>query len=340
VGSGAAVPRGRLSNGALEGLVDTDDEWISQRTGIRERRVADGALEGESASNLAAAAGARALDMAGVAPGEVDLVILATSTADDAFGGAVGVAHRLGAKNACGFDVTAACSGFVVGSVTAAQFIRAGSARNVLVIGGDVMSRLVDWRDRNTCILFGDGFGAMLMQAEDADGGAGGGGSGARGGNFLGHSMHSDGEGYKNLKCEVEPLAGQKPFLADEAASAPSVVRNVSMSGQEVFKFAVRKVPAVLEEAVAASGLEVSDVDCFVLHQANQRILDSVAQRLGVSEEKVLSNIANYGNTSAGSIPIALDEAVRSGRIKTGDTVAMAGFGAGLTWAAAVFRWG
>ena len=341
MGSGAAVPAGRLTNAALEGLVETDDDWISQRTGIRERRVADGAREGESASDLAAAAGARALEMAGVAPGDVDLVILATSTADDAFGGAVGVAHRLGADSACGFDITAACSGFVVASVTAAQFVRSGGARNVLVIGGDVMSRLVDWRDRNTCILFGDGFGAVLMQADGgAAGGAAGAGAGGGGDNFLGHSMHSDGGGYKNLKCEVEPLGGQKPFLADADASAPSRVRNVSMAGQEVFKFAVRKVPAVLEEAVAASGLEVGDVDCFVLHQANQRILDSVAQRLGVSEDKVVSNIASYGNTSAGSIPIALDEAVRAGRIKAGDTVALAGFGAGLTWAAAVLRWG
>ena len=309
---------------------------------------------GESLTQHAAASAKRALEMAGVSAADVDMVLLSTSSPDDLFGSACAVASEIGAARAVAFDLTAACSGFVLGLVTGSQFIRTGAAKNVLVIGADALSRYVDWRDRGTCILFGDGCGAVLLTARGEGEGEGGGeasssssssssSSGASTSSsdgLLGSSMASDGAGQKHLNA-LFACDGGKALSSDDAfASGRGAYANIAMNGQEVFKFAVRAVPAVLTEALKQAKLEASDIDWLVLHQANQRILDAAATRLGVPQDRVVSNLAEYGNTSAASIPLALDEAVRSGKIKAGDTLAIAGFGAGLTWAGAIVRWG
>jgi len=272
----------------------------------------------------------QALVMAGVGASEIDMVIMCTSSPDDSFGGACLVQAAIGATNAAAFDLTAACSGFVLGLVTGSQFIRTGGARNVLVIGADALSRFVDWRDRGTCILFGDGAGAVVLTAQPGAPCS-----------LLGFDLNSDGSGNKNLTCAHRPAGesrGAKPL--NSGASEPGAYANITMNGGEVFKFAVRSVPATLTTSLQAAGLTSADVDWLVMHQANQRILDSVAQRLELAPEKVVSNIARYGNTSAASIPLALDEAVRAGNIKAGHVLAMSGFGAGLTWTSAIVRWG
>lgn len=292
-------------------------------THISERHILS---PGESLTDHAAAASSAALEMAGVAPDSVDVVILATSSPDDLFGSATSVAAAVGASNAVAFDVTAACSGFVVALVTAAQYVRSGSVRSVLVIGADALSRYVDWRDRGTCILFGDGAGAVVVTAADSGDCA-----------LRGFKMASDGAGLKHLNAPFA-CAGGKASGADP--SGKGAFANIAMNGQEVFKFAVRAVPSVLEAALQDAGLPPSAIDWLVLHQANQRILDAAASRLGVPSDRVVSNLARYGNTSAASIPLALNEAVRAGDIKAGDTLAVAGFGAGLTWAGAIVRWG
>jgi len=323
-GVGSDVPKLVLTNQDLEKYVDTSDEWITTRTGIKKRHILG---EGETLAGLASSAASKALEMAGVAPDDVDLIILATSSPDDLFGSATTVQATIGAKKAAAFDLTAACSGFVMGLTTGAQFIRSGTYKNVLVIGADVLSRYVDWRDRNTCVLFGDGSGAVLLRAAEEGDAC----------DLLGIDMHSDGEGLKNLNCAFAGK-GNKPE-GDEASSA-GAYNNLFMNGQEVFKFAVRAVPKVLLAALKDANMEKEDLDWLVLHQANMRILASAADRLGVPPERVVSNLADYGNTSAASIPIALDEAVRRGDIKKGDVLGLAGFGAGLSWAAAIVRWG
>ncbi|KFM26976.1 3-oxoacyl-[acyl-carrier-protein] synthase 3 B, chloroplastic [Auxenochlorella protothecoides] len=315
----------RQHNADLERLVDTNDEWIVSRTGIRRRHIL---AQGESLADHALLAAQRALAAAGVPAADVDLVLLATSSPDDGFGTACAVQARLGAGNAAAFDLTAACSGFVMGVVTAAQFLRTGAYRNVLVIGADALSRYIDWRDRGTCILFGDGAGAVLLQA---------GGEGERD-NLLGHDLRSDGNGQRHLHSRF--LGAGDKALNDDTASSHPAFANIAMNGSEVFKFAVRAVPKTVEAALGVAQLEVKDLDWLVLHQANQRILTAAADRLGVPADRVISNLAEYGNTSAASIPLALDEAVRAGTIKQGDVVAIAGFGAGLSWAAAILRWG
>ena len=323
-GCGSAVPSHVLSNSDLERYVETSDEWISSRTGIKKRHILS---EGESIASHAAASALKALEMAQVSPEDVDLIIMATSSPDDLFGSATTVQAAIGAKNAAAFDLTAACSGFVMALATGAQFIRADTYRNVLIIGADALSRYIDWRDRNTCVLFGDGSGAVLLRAAEDGEGCG----------LLGIDMHSDGSGLKNLNCSFSGK-GNKP--EGDGASSEGSYSNLHMNGQEVFKFAVRAVPKVLEAALKDAGMEKEELDWLVLHQANMRILASAAERLGVSPERVVSNLAEYGNTSAASIPIALDEAVRRGDIKKGDVLGLAGFGAGLSWAAAIVRWG
>lgn len=320
-GSGKAVPPTALTNHQLSQLVETSDEWIASRTGIRQRRIAD--AQG-SLSALAAEAGQNAIAMANLTPGDIDLIILATSTADDLFGSASQVQAQIGATRAVAFDLTAACSGFVFGLVTAAQFIRTGVYRNVLLLGADLMSRWVDWDDRRTCVLFGDGAGAVVLQASDRD-------------RLLGFEMCSDGtqNGCLNVAYQAQP----RPLIGDIAV-ARGQYQPILMSGQEVYKFAVKKVPEVVEKALFRANLTSDRIDWLLLHQANQRILDAVAKRLNVPEEKVLSNLADYGNTSAASIPLVLDEAVRQGKIQPGDIIATSGFGAGLTWGAAIFEWG
>lgn len=325
-GSGSSVPSKFLTNSDLERLVETSDEWITTRTGIKKRHILG---EGETLTEHASIASLKALEMAGVDPADVDLIILATSSPDDLFGSACSVQAQIGAKNAVAFDLTAACSGFVMALVTAAQYIRGGMYRNILVIGADALSRYVDWRDRGTCILFGDACGAVLVQASDVPDSSCA---------LLGMDMHSDGSGQKSLNA-LFAGSGNKPCQTEEAASAKSSYCNIAMNGQEVFKFAVRAVPTVIEGALKNAGMSKEEIDWLVLHQANMRILTAAADRLGVPPERVVSNLADYGNTSAASIPLALDEAVRRGDIKSGQVLAMAGFGAGLSWASAIVRW-
>ncbi|HEY9627935.1 MAG TPA: beta-ketoacyl-ACP synthase 3 [Coleofasciculaceae cyanobacterium] len=321
-GSGSAAPVHVLDNAGLSQLVETSDEWIADRTGIRQRHLAQ---PQESLRLIAAEAAQKALEMAQLAPMDVDLIILATSTPDDLFGTASQVQAELGAMKAVAFDLTAACSGFVFGLVTAAQFIRTGVYQNVLLIGGDILSRWTDWSDRRTCVLFGDGAGAVVMQANtESD-------------RLLGFELRSDGTQNNCLTLAYQP---QPKTLLEPVTIGQGSFQFIQMNGQEVYRFAVRKVPEVIEKALFRANLSVEQVDWLVLHQANQRILDAVADRLGIPSEKVISNMARYGNTSAASIPIALDEAVRSGKVKPGDVIATSGFGAGLTWGAAIFRWG
>jgi len=350
-GCGSAVPERQVSNDELALRMDTSDEWIAARTGIRNRRVVK---QGQDLVELAATAARNAMERAQVDPMELDLVILATSSPDDLFGSACQLQHALGARNACAFDLTAACSGFVLATVTAAQYVRTGACRKVLVVGADALSRCVDWNDRGTCILFGDAAGAVLVTAheegtgttEDADGTTPSrtdptDGSCA----LLAFDMRSDGGGNRHLTARyLNPEDGDRTKPDGAERDRPASYANVRMNGQDVFKFAVRAVPATLKASAEKAGIgpeEFADkVDWLVLHQANQRILDAAADRLGFPKERVVSNLAHYGNTSAASIPLALDEAVRQGKIRPGDTVAIAGFGAGLTWASAIFRWG
>jgi 3-oxoacyl-[acyl-carrier-protein] synthase III len=320
-GSGSAAPEISLDNQGLSQLVDTSDEWIASRTGIRARRLASEAVFLRS---LAAQAGQQALEMAGLTPMDVDLIILATSTPDDLFGTASQVQAELGATKAVAFDLTAACSGFVFGLVTGAQFIRTGMYQTVLMIGADVLSRWTDWGDRRTCVLFGDGAGAVVMQANERD-------------RLLGSELRSDGTQNHCLTLAYEP---QPRELVNGVTVGKGTFHPIAMNGQEVYRFAVKKVPEVIEKALFRANLSVEQINWLVLHQANQRILDAVAERLGIPSERVVSNMARYGNTSAASIPLALDEAVRRGDIKPGDIIAASGFGAGLTWGAAIFQWG
>ena len=318
VGSGRALPSTSVSNDALRALVDTSDDWIRSRTGIAARRLAG---PGETVTTMAAEAGRNALNHAGWEADQLDLLVLATSSPDDLFGTAPRVQAALGAHQAVAFDLTAACSGFLFSLVTAAQYIRSGSVRRALVIGADQLSRWVDWSDRRTCVLFGDGAGAVALEAcarEDDD--------------LLAFRLRSDGSRNACLTlAHREPRGG---FTTQEGGFQP-----IFMNGQEVYKFAVREVPLVLAEVLKAAGLDAHQVNWLLLHQANQRILDAVADRFSVPSERVLSNLEFYGNTSAATIPLMLDEAVRDGRVQPGHLLATSGFGAGLSWGAAVLRW-
>ncbi|KAI3444158.1 hypothetical protein Pfo_000823 [Paulownia fortunei] len=331
VGCGSAVPSLQISNDDLSNIVDTSDEWISVRTGIRNRRILSGK---DSLTDLAVEAAKKALQMAEVDPDDVDLVLLCTSTPEDLFGSAPQIQKALGCKNnPLAYDITAACSGFVLGLVSAACYIRGGGFNNVLVIGADALSRYVDWTDRGSCILFGDAAGAVLVQACDSE----------EDGLFA-FDLHSDGAGQRHLKAtmkgkEKDHELGTNGSLLGLLPKGSSY-SCIQMNGKEVFRFAVRVVPQSIELALEKAGLTGSSIDWLLLHQANQRIIDAVATRLELPSERVISNLANYGNTSAASIPLALDEAVRSGKVQTGHTIAAAGFGAGLTWGSAIIRWG
>tara|TARA_Y100000589_G_scaffold254848_1_gene243728 strand:+ start:1333 stop:2277 length:945 start_codon:yes stop_codon:yes gene_type:complete len=309
-----------ISNNQLGQRVDTSDEWIRSRTGIATRRVSS---PDQRLNDLAAEAGRSALAMAGWSADSLDLILLATSTPDDLFGSAPAVQAALGASNAVAFDLTAACSGFLFSLVTAAQYLRTGAMRRALVIGADQLSRFVDWDDRRSCVLFGDGAGAVAIEASDEDG-------------LLGFLLRSDGTrgGVLNL-----PALDNGEVLADSAQHRQGGYRPIEMNGQEVYKFAVREVPAVLQSLLERCDVGPETVDWLLLHQANQRILDAVADRFAIPKQKVLSNLAHYGNTSAATIPLVLDEAVRDGRVRSGHLLASSGFGAGLSWGAALFRW-
>lgn len=321
IGSGSAVPVNSLSNEALSQLVETSDEWIASRTGIRSRRLAS---TNDSLQAIATIASQQALAMAGMTPLDIDLIILATSSPDDLFGSACQIQGALGATQAVAFDLTAACSGFVFGLVTAAQYIRTGVYQNILLVGADVLSRWVDWQDRRTCVLFGDGAGAVVMQANPRD-------------RLLGFELKSDGTQHQCLNLTYQ---ARSHALVDDINVAQGTYQPIVMNGKEVYRFAVQRVPEVIDKALFRANLSVDQIDWLLLHQANQRILDAVAERLHVPPDKVISNLAHHGNTSAASIPLALDQAVRANQIKSGDIIAASGFGAGLTWGAAIFEWG
>jgi 3-oxoacyl-[acyl-carrier-protein] synthase III len=321
-GCGAAAPQTVVLNDELAQVVDTSDEWISSRTGIGQRYVSNAS---ESLADLATQSAQQALEMAGVAAVDVDLILLATSSAEDLFGTACRVQAQLGATNAVAFDLTAACSGFVFGVVTAAQYLRSGAYQNILVIGADFLSRWVDWRDRNTCVLFGDGAGAVLMQASTGQD------------NLLGFEIKSDGTHNACLNLAFQPELSE---LIPGVVLTQGKYQYIKMNGKEVYRFAINRVPEAIDKVIYKANLTSNDIDWLILHQANQRIMDAVADKLQIPAAKVVSNVAKYGNTSAASIPIALNEAVRSGKIKSGDTIATSGFGAGLSWGAAIFKWG
>ncbi len=318
-GWGMAVPERVMPNAEFEELVNTNDKWIYTRTGIRERRIA---AEGETATDLAIRAGEQALRVAGVLPREIDYVIVATSTPEHIFPSTASkVQDALGAINAGANDLSAACAGFAYAFDVAVSKVRAGSAHTVLVIGAETMSRAVDWTDRGTCILFGDGAGAVVLRGSDEPGGV------------MSSIVHADGTGWDLLTLPT--IGSQHTYLADGAHK----MHTLYMDGKCVFQFAVRALVTGLMETLDRAGLTLDDLDLLVPHQANLRILEHAAAELGIPMEKIFSNLERYGNTSAASIPIALTEAVESGRVKPGDVLGIAGFGGGLSWGAAVLEW-
>ena len=319
-GCGSAAPESVLTNDHLAQMVDTSDEWISTRTGMRNRHIAS---PSESLSQLSAVAAKSAIAMAGISSTDIDLIILATSTPDDMFGSACRIQGLIGATNAVAFDLTAACSGFLFAMITASQFINSGMYKNVLIIGADVLSRWVDWSDRTSCILFGDGAGAAVCQASEDN-------------RLLSFGMYSNGAQNDSLNLNYQ--CDSKP-LVDNITAQYGSYNPITMNGREVYRFAVARVPEAISKAMFQANLAAGDIDWLLLHQANQRIMDAVAKRLKIPPSKILSNIAEYGNTSAASIPLSLDAAVRDGRVKPGDTIAASGFGAGLTWGSAIFKW-
>ena len=321
-GCGSATPSRAISNAELGERVETSDDWIRSRTGIGARRVVG---TEESLGELSGRAAERALAMAGWSADSLDLILLATSTPDDLFGSAPQLQARIGAKNAAAFDLTAACSGFLFALVTASQYLRTGAMRRVLVVGADQLSRWVDWDDRRSCVLFGDAAAAVVIEASE-DGQD----------DLQGFLLRSDGS--RGQVLQLPQVNDRTPLVAD-ASHQRGGFQPIQMNGQEVYKFAVREVPAILDRLLKQTGTDPESLDWLLLHQANQRILDAVADRFSIPHAKVLSNLANYGNTSAATIPLMLDEAVRDGRIQPGHRIASSGFGAGLSWGAALLRW-
>jgi 3-oxoacyl-[acyl-carrier-protein] synthase-3 len=319
-GWGMYAPSQVMSNDDLAKLVDTSDEWIRTRTGIRERRIA---ADHETTATLSTNAARDALAVAGVDPVDVDLVIVATASPDylmPATG--VLVARDLGATRAAGFDLNAACSGFVFGLAAAASFVTGGMYRQVLLVGVDLLSRYLDWTDRNTCVLFGDGAGAVLLSASEGPGG------------LLGVELYSDGSGEQGI---IIPGGGTAHPATE--ATVRDRLHFMRMAGKEVYRYATRQLAETTQAAVQASGLRMDDVDLFLYHQANLRILETVRDLLGIPAEKVFVNLDRYGNTSAASVPMALAEAVAGGRVQVGDRLLMGAFGAGYTAGAAVLEW-
>ncbi len=317
LGSGSALPAGVVTNADLARRVDTSDEWIVQRTGIRERRIAG---PGELTSTLGLAAARVAIASAGLTPADIDLVLLATSTPDNTFPAtAVSIQAELGITRGAAFDMQAVCSGFVYGLATADAYLRGGLAERAVVIGAETFSRIVDWEDRTTCVLFADGAGAVVLEAERS-----GGGTADRG--ILASKLRADGRHRDKLYVDGGP-------------STTGTVGHLRMHGREVFKHAVAMITDVIEDVFAQTGLSAADVDWFVPHQANRRIIDASARKLGIPDEKVVVTVDRHGNTSAASIPLALDVAVRDGRIKKGDVVLLEAMGGGFTWGACLIRW-
>ncbi|MGD9850509.1 MAG: beta-ketoacyl-ACP synthase III [Nitrospirales bacterium] len=319
LGTGAFAPERVVTNADLERMVDTSDTWIRERTGIRERRVV---APGQACSDLALEAAQRALKASGVSPSAIDVILLATCTGDFPLPAtACLVQHRLGAVRAAACDISAACCGFLYALSIGDAYIKSGM-RHVLVIGAEVMSAITDWTDRNTCVLFGDGAGAVVLgQSQDESG-------------ILSTHLHANG-GISDLI--YVPGGGSRDPASEEVLTDKRCF--IKMRGNETFKIAVKTMEEATHEALKANGMIAQDMDLFIPHQANVRILRAVSQRLGISEEKVMINLDRFGNTSAASIPLALDQAVQEGKLKPGHKVVMAAFGAGLTWASAVVQW-
>ena len=320
-GTGSALPGKILTNAELEQLVDTSDEWITTRTGIKERRIA---AEGEYTSTFAAEAARRAMTMAGALPEEIDLIIVATVTPDFPFPStACIVQDLLGASNATAFDLSAACSGFIYGLSIAEKYLRSGSARKILVIGSEILSRVVDWKDRNTCVLFGDGAGAVVLEGSEGDH------------SLLSTHTFSNGTHWNLL---YQPGSGSRNPATDPRTIAEGRIY-LTMEGNDVFKHAVRAMGEAAEAALAANSLSAADIGLLIPHQANQRIVDATSKRLGLGSDRVFTNLDRYGNTSSASIPIALDEANRQGVLKPGCKLMMVAFGGGFTYGSALVNW-
>lgn len=313
VGTGAYLPAKILTNRDLERMVDTSDEWIYARTGIRQRHIA---ADDEQTSDLALAASRTALATARIDAADLDLVVVATTTPDMVFPSTACILQaKLGAKNCPAFDMQAVCSGFVYGLATADQFIRSGQYRNALVVGAEIYSRILDWNDRATCVLFGDGAGAVVLQGSETPG-------------IISSHLHADG-------AHVDMLSVPGTVAGGKVSGRPFV----QMDGQAVFKFAVKVLDEVAEEALAANHLDIAEIDWLIPHQANIRIIQATARKLGIAMDKVVATVDRHANTSAASIPLALDEAVRDGRIRAGQHVLLEGVGGGFTWGAVLLRW-
>lgn len=320
-GTGRAVPEKVLTNAELEKLVETSDEWITTRTGIKERRVAQ---DGDALSDYCVAAAQQALDAAEISAASLDAIIVATVSPDQPIpAAACFVQHKLGAKRAAAWDLNAACSGWVYGVHVADGLIQSAKAKNVLVIGAEFLTRFVDYTDRSTCVLFGDGAGATVLHATKADHGV------------LATRIQTDGEG----ACFINMPGGGSTRPPNRPETLEQRLGFIKMMGGETFKVAVRSMVDVCRDVLNESGFETTDVSWLIPHQANERIITAVGDRLGIPPERCVVNIGRYGNTSAASIPIALDEVVREGRIKKGDLVLFTAFGGGLTWGAALVRW-
>jgi 3-oxoacyl-[acyl-carrier-protein] synthase-3 len=321
LGTGSYAPKRILTNQDLEKLIDTSDKWIIERTGIRERRIA---AEGEVTSDMAVAAARHALAMAETSAEDLDMIIVGTISADMPLPScAVIIQAKLGARKAFAFDLSAACAGSLYGMSIADQFIRSGQAKRVLVIGAELLSRLVDWTDRNTCILFGDAAGAMVLGPTSDP---------TRG--LLSTHLHSDGR----LANILSIPGGGSQYPASQEVLEKKMDK-IAMNGREIYKFAVKVLPEVILEALDANGLKASEIDHIVSHQANARIVESVLHRLQIPREKCWMNLERYGNTSSASLPISLDEANRAGRLKKNDLIAMMAIGAGMAWGSALMRW-
>ena len=321
IGTGSYLPPKVLTNADLEKLVDTSNEWIVTRTGISERRIAP---EEEATSDLALRAAQSALEAAGLDPADLDMILVATITPDMPFPSTACVLQdRLGARRAGALDLSAACSGFIYGLGMADGLIRAGTARTVLLLGAETLTKVVNWQDRNTCVLFGDGAGAVVLRADEGERG------------ILSTHLYADGSKGSLL---ILPGCGSRHPVSHAAVDA-GLAKMQMNGGNEVFKLAVRAMEEAALTALKRNGLEVSDIDHLITHQANLRIISALGQRLGVSDAKVEVTIRKYGNVSAASIPIALDEAVRAGRVKAGEIVLVCAFGGGLTWASSLIRW-
>ena len=317
IGVGSYVPDKVLTNFDLEKLVDTTDKWIVERSGISERRIAEDDM---ATSDMAVKAAEQALSQAGIKPEEIGLIIVATVTPDQFFPStACLVQNRIGAVNAAAYDISAACSGFIYALSNGWQYIRSGAYRYVLIIGADALSKITDWEDRNTCVLFGDGAGALIL-GEVEEGG------------ILSAHMGSDGSGAQFLTCPAVY------FSPEEEEKRKGKRHTTYMNGQEVFKFAVKIMPYAFEKALEGAGMNPDQIDWFIPHQANLRIIEAAAKKFNISMEKFIVTLQKFGNTSTSSVPIALAEGIKNGLIKKGDTLAMSAFGAGLTWASAVVQ--